>query len=292
MMLKYALIAIFMVLAGLGLWFFRLPGPNQLELADRWWPGAAEQAGAPRLGIAYGQGARQRLDIYQPEGAGPKPVLLFLHGGSWRDGDSAAYAFVGRAFAARGFVTVIADYRKYPSVKFPDFVEDAAAAAYWTHKNIDRFGGDPDRLFVMGHSAGAHLAALVAMDPKWLKQHGADHDIIKGVVGLAGPYDFYPFTNEAAQAALGDWPIPNETQPIFFARSDAPPMLLLHGDQDETVKPRNSTAMAAVMRDVGGVATAKIYPGIDHADIVMAIARPFRKKAPVIQDAIAFMVND
>jgi acetyl esterase/lipase len=287
-MFKYALFALIVVVAGSGIWFWRLPGPHQLNLADRWWPGSAEHDLPPQVGLSYGEHARQRLNIYRPAEDGAKPVLLFFHGGSWRDGDREGYGFVGRAFAARGFVTVIADYRKYPEVKFPDFVEDAAAATKWVHSNISGHGGDPDRIFLMGHSAGAHLVSLISTDRKWLRQSGNDARIVKGTVALAGPHDFYPFTSDAAQAALGDWTKPEETQPIHYARADAPPMLLLHGDRDQTVKVRNSKAMAKAIEAKGGAAQLKIYAGVDHADIIMAIARPFRSKAPVIDDILRF----
>jgi acetyl esterase/lipase len=287
-MLKYALFALTAIVAGFGIWFWRLPGPHQLNLADRWWLGPAEHDAPPQVGLSYGEHARQRLDIYKPAGDGTKPVLLFFHGGSWRDGDRAGYGFVGRAFAARGFVTVIADYRKYPEVKFPDFVKDAAAATQWVHGNIARHGGDPDRVFLMGHSAGAHLVSLVANDPQWLSLFGADDTIIKGTIALAGPHDFYPFTNEAAQAALGDWPDPEATQPISYVRADAPPMLLLHGEQDKTVKVRNSRMMAKAIEGKGGIVELKTYADIDHADIIMAVARPFRSKATIVEDVLSF----
>jgi acetyl esterase/lipase len=287
-MFKYALLTLIAVVAACGIWFWRLPGPHQLNLVDRWWPGPVEHDIPPQVGLSYGGHARQRLDIYRPADEDPRPVLVFFHGGSWRDGDREGYGFVGRAFAARGFVTVIADYRKYPEVKFPHFIEDAAAATKWVHGNISGHGGDPDRIFLIGHSAGAHLASLISADPKWLWQSGTDVRIVKGTIALAGPHDFYPFTGEAAQAALGDWPKPEETQPIHYARADAPPMLLLHGDGDQTVKLRNSKAMANAIKEKGGDAQLKIYAGVDHADIVMAIARPFRSKAPVIDDILRF----
>jgi acetyl esterase/lipase len=141
----------------------------------------------------------------------------------------------------------------------------------------------------MGHSAGAHIAAMVALDPQWLKAYGTDSSIIAGVIGLAGPYDFLPFTSDAARDALGHWPRPEETQPIHYARGDAPPMLLLSGDADTTVKPRNSKVLAQAISEKGGQAEVKLYPGVDHTDIIMAVSRPFRDKAPVIKDVIKFM---
>jgi acetyl esterase/lipase len=303
MMMKYLLITLFMVLLSAGIWFFRLGGPAQLELADRWyWGGDERKRAVVEIDIHYGPGGdpEQQYDVYHPIGAGPigedctdrkYPTLIFFHGGSWRDGNKDSYGFVGRAFAERGFYVVVANYRKLPKARFPDFVEDAARVIANVHKTV-RPCADESKLYLMGHSAGAHIAMLAVLARKWLAAEGLDGTIISGVIGLAGPYDFYPFTSEAAQAALGAWPTPQETQPISYASKNAPPLLLLHGSRDETVKPRNSRILAAAVNKAGGAAETRLYQGIDHADIVMAIARPFRKKAPVIEDAIAFMVND
>ncbi|HEX4874455.1 MAG TPA: alpha/beta hydrolase [Sphingorhabdus sp.] len=304
-MTKTMLIAVLLLFAAAGIWLYRLGGPAQLELADRWWPGKADATGPILRGLVYGDqsNAQQSYDIYFPKGlsdgnseTGCKgtryPALIFFHGGSWRDGDRESYAFVGRAFAARGFITFIADYRKAPANRFPDFVDDAAHAIASARLEIGKHGcADPGRLFVMGHSAGAHIAMLAALDPKWLAKHGLDASAIKGIIGLAGPYDFLPFTSDAARDALGHWPRPEETQPIHFANAGAPPMLLLTGDADTTVKPRNSRALAGKIAASGGKALAKFYPAVTHSGIIMAIARPFRGKAPVIDDILAFTAD-
>lgn len=290
---KILLASLLVVLIGFGIWFYRLGGPGQLDLADRWWPGSPEHSGLVGLGPDQ--------DVYLPEAfhkgtSYPDcnddrfPTLVFIHGGSWRDGDRKSYGFVGRAFAARGFVTYVIDYRKAPRHRFPSFVEDAAKIVADIHRQLPPNGcQDPRKIFVMGHSAGAHIAAMVALDPQWLKAYGTDSSIIAGVIGLSGPYDFLPFTSDAARDALGHWPRPEETQPIHYARGDAPPMLLLSGDADTTVKPRNSKVLAKAISEKGGQAEVKIYPGVDHTDIIMAVSRPFRDKAPVIKDVIEFM---
>jgi len=300
-MMKTFLLVACLLIAVAGIWFYRLAGPAQLELADRWWPGHGDATGPILRGLAYGDpsGTQQRYDIYFPAGASADeaahcgttkyPALLFFHGGSWRDGDRESYAFVGRAFAARGFITFIADYRKAPAHRFPDFIDDAAAAIASARRELGkRDCADPDRLFVMGHSAGAHITMLAALDPKWLGAHGLDSSAIAGIIGLAGPYDFYPFTSDAARDALGHWPKPEETQPIHFANGNAPPMLLLTGDADTTVKPRNSKVLAKRIAESKGSAHTEFYPGVTHSGIIMAIARPFRGKAPVIDDILAF----
>ncbi|WP_411291146.1 alpha/beta hydrolase [Sphingorhabdus sp.] len=290
-MIKYILFALLLAVVGSGLWFWSKTDPQKLDFADRMAPGAAEFTQMPVTGIAYGTDARQKLDIYTPEGnaSSARPVVIFFHGGAWRDGERDGYGFLGRAFASRGFVTVVADYRKAPRVRFPAFVQDTATAIAWVHNNIAKHNGDSNRIFLMGHSAGAHIAMMAALDPQWLAADNLKPDIIRGVIGLAGPYDFLPLTTESSKIALGQWPDLTETQPITYARADAPPLLLLTGDKDTVVKPRNSKALADKIDALGGEQKTKIYPGVDHADIIMAIARPFRKKAPVITDVVDFI---
>ncbi|WP_295496858.1 alpha/beta hydrolase [Sphingorhabdus sp. EL138] len=290
-MIKYNFIALLLALVGSGLWFWSKTDPQKLDFADRMAPGPAEYHKAPLTNVAYGDDARQKLDIYlpKPNAVGGSAVLIFFHGGSWRDGEREGYGFLGRAFAARGFVTVIADYRKAPRVRFPAFVEDTAAAIAWVHANIAKHNGDAERIFVMGHSAGAHIAMMTALDPQWLAAKNLTPDVIKGVIGLAGPYDFLPLTTKSSQIALGQWPDLTETQPITFARADAPPLLLLTGDKDTVVKPRNSKILSAKIQALGGQQQLQIYPDVDHADIIMAVARPFRQKAPVVADVVNFI---
>jgi acetyl esterase/lipase len=290
-MFKYSLLALFVVAIAFGAWFYSKTDPQKLDFADRFWAGKAEYDGAPVIGIAYGKDERQKLDVYMPTGKSGDayPVLVFFHGGAWRDGERDGYGFLGRAFAARGIVTIIADYRKTPQVKFPAFVEDAASAIAWAHNNAAKYQGDPAKLYVMGHSAGAHIAMMAALDKQWLAKDGLDPSVIAGVIGLAGPYDFLPLTTDSSKLALGHWPRLEETQPITYARIDAPPMLLLTGDIDTVVKPRNSKILTARITELGGKADLKIYPKVDHADIIMALSRAFRNKAEVLRDVTDFI---
>lgn len=292
-MTKYIFIAILALIIGFALWFYTLSGPQKLNFADKIWL-SEQQAAYTDKNIPYGDDDRQKLDIYWPDDdsqdkSEKTPVIIFYHGGSWKDGEIEGYAFLGRALASRGYITVIADYRKVPDVLFPGFVEDAASAFVWTEKNIARYGGDPNNIFIMGHSAGAHLAMLITLDPQYLVALGSDPSQIKGMIGLAGPYDFLPFTGEAAKAALGQWPRLEETQPITYARGDAPPLLLLTGLDDTTVLPRNGQRLKAAINDVNGEADIIEYPNVDHAEIIMAYARPFRSKAPALQDMLRFV---
>ncbi len=239
-------------------------------------------------GAAFGADPRQRLDVYAPRGAtAPLPVVVFFYGGSWNSGLRDGYGFAARALAARGFVVVVPDYRLVPQVRWPAFVEDGAAAVQWVAAQIAAHGGDPARIAVMGHSAGAHIALLLSLDRRW----GVSGQI-RAAVGLAGPYDFLPFVaGGVAEAALGNAADPNETQPIHFARGDAPPLLLLHGARDTTVLPRNSTRLANAVTDLGGRAETRLYADIGHIGILLALSKPFRGKAPVLADASNFLLK-
>ena len=240
-------------------------------------------------GAAFGPGSLQTLDVYVPKDAHGARVLVFFYGGSWRFGDRRDYGFVAKAFAAKGFVVVLPDYRKSPPDGFPAFVEDGAAAVAWVHKNIAKYGGDPARIAVSGHSAGAHIAAMVALDPQWLANARAP-GAVKALVGFAGPYDFYPFEpGGSAEKAFGKPRDPAATQPITFARASSPPALLLTGTADTVVKPRNSVALAAALTRAGAKARLIEYPGIGHIGLLIALSKPFRGKAPALADAVAFL---
>jgi len=238
---------------------------------------------------AYGSGVRQKLDLYAPSGAldRPAPVVVFFYGGSWRRGDKDDYEFLGQAFAAQGFVTVIPNYRLVPEVRFPSFLEDCAAAVAWAAVNAGAHGGDPTRVVLAGHSAGAYNAVMLALDRRFLDAAGAG--ALRGAVGLAGPYDFLPFDVSATEDAFGQFPDPQATQPVAFARADAPPLLLLWGEDDDTVGPRNIQGLERAMQAAGGQVETKHYAGVDHIDILLALSRPLRDRAPVLADLAAFV---
>lgn len=238
--------------------------------------------------IPYGAGPRRMLDVYAPRGTTADahlPVIVFIYGGSWANGTREGYGFAGRALAAAGFVVVVPDYRLVPEVHFPGFLQDCADAVRWTRRQVGRYGGDADRLVLIGHSAGAYNAAMLALDPQWL---GPDRAAVKGFAGLAGPYDFLPFDGPITKATFSQWPRPQETQPIHFADASAPPTLLLHGGQDDTVWPRNSQHLQKKLTDTGVPSEVKIYPDLGHVGIVTALAKPFRGRAPVLADVLAF----
>ncbi len=238
-------------------------------------------------GIAYGAQERQQLDVYRPAAtpAGGAPVVLFFYGGRWSDGDRADYAFVGAALAEAGMVVVVADYRLYPQVRFPAFVEDGARAFAWTHEHIERFGGDPASIYLMGHSAGAHIASLLALDRRWLR----DGRQPAGMIGLAGPYDFLPIEATDLRAIFGPPERFPESQPIEYVRGDAPPLYLLHGLDDDTVRPGNTRNLAQAIRARGGRVETRFYESAGHAAIIGAIAGVTDFLAPVRADIVDFI---
>jgi acetyl esterase/lipase len=241
--------------------------------------------------IAYGADPQQRLDVYVPETAvaGPRPVVVFWHGGRWRYGDKTDYRFVGAALAESGYVAVVANYRHYPQVKMPGFLNDAAQAALWAAAHAKQYSGDPERLYLMGHSAGAHLAAMVTLDPRYFAAAGQSAPHIAGVIGLSGPYDFLPLIEPDVQDMFGPPPLYPQSQPINFVRGDAPPMLLVHGLEDVTVRPKNSRNLAAALQAVGAPVTLKLYPKISHSDTVAALTSLLRGRAPTLADIQAFV---
>lgn len=240
---------------------------------------------------AFGSDPRQQLDVYAPSRAQNAPVLVFFYGGSWSSGKRQDYQFAARAFAKRGYVVVVPDYRLVPQVRFPGFVQDGASAVRWTRDHIAVLGGDPQRIAVAGHSAGAYIALMLALDPRWLREAGVEGAIRAGI-SLAGPADFLPFTVGATREAFGASPDPRATQPISFARADAPPLLLLHGDADDTVYPKNSRNLASAIQKAGGRVEEKEYPGLGHVGILISLSKPFRGKASALDDSVAFLARE
>jgi acetyl esterase/lipase len=239
--------------------------------------------------VAYGPEQRQKLDIYVPEGATSRsPVMMFIYGGGWNDGSKNDYAFVGHAFAARGFVTMVPDYRLVPEVRFPDFLHDCAQALRWVQDNAAQHGGDARRIHLSGHSAGAYNAMMIALDPRFGARAGFRAGLVKSISGLAGPYDFLPLDDARTIAAFGQAKNLSETQPINFARSGAPRVFLGTGDADTTVFPRNTLALAGRLKKAGAAVQVKTYPGVSHAGILLALGKSFRGNGPVLDDIVRF----
>jgi len=243
-------------------------------------------------GPAYGNGARQRLDVYRPRARGnPAPVVVFLYGGRWQSGSKDQYRLLGDALARRGVVVVVPDYRLYPEVKFPGWVEDAVQAVRWTSKNIERFGGDTAQIWVVGHSSGAHTAVLLALDGRYLRDAGLSPNVVRGYVSLAGPVDTV-WTDADVQALMGPpegWPATYPRNHIVSVNGTVPNLLFLHGADDKTVSPNNSIGLAARIRKNGGCARAIVYRGVGHVEIVVAFSIPQLGIAPVMKDVLDFI---
>lgn len=242
--------------------------------------------------VPFGPRARHKLDIYAPKAGrdapgGGLPVVLFIYGGSWAEGEKSDYGFAGRALAAQGFVTVVADYRLLPEVEYPGFVADCALALAWVVDHIAEHGGDPARIGVMGHSAGAYNAAMLALDPAYLKAEQRHH--IRCVVGLSGPYDFFPFDGAITMRTFGAVADPMRTQPVNHVTPSAPPMFLASGDKDTLVYPRNTAELARLLRAVGVPVEERHYERLGHPGTLLALARPLRGTAPVLTEVSRYL---
>ena len=247
---------------------------------------------AETTGIAFGSGNRDRLDVYAPRRArsGAAPVVVFFYGGGWESGDRAMYRFVGTALAAEGIVTVVPDYRVFPDAHFPAFVEDGARTVKWVSETIGAFGGDSGKIVLAGHSAGAHIAAMLALDPQWLRGAGVDaRRCLRGLVGLSGPYDFLPLHSAVLEQIFGPEPGRAASQPINFAGAGGPAALLITGGRDRVVDPGNTTRLAARLRSAGAEVETITYPRLGHAEVVGAFGRPLRLLAPVLAETVAFV---
>ena len=244
-------------------------------------------------GVAYGPLARQKLDIYQPTSAAPTggwPTVVFFYGGSWNSGERASYKFVAEALAARGVLTLVADYRLYPEVRYPEFLNDSTLALAFGFSESVRLGGNPKRLFVMGHSAGAYNAAMLALDPRWLAPTGHTPAELAGWIGLAGPYDFLPMTNVDAQPVFFHPNYPPGTQPLEHAGAGAPRTFLGAAIKDSLVNPqRNTVGLAAKLQAANVPVTLKLYERVSHTTLAGAFAAPLRWLAPVRDDVVAFI---
>ena len=242
-------------------------------------------------GIAYGDDPRQKLDVYVPRHALPDaPVVVFFYGGSWNSGAREDYNFVGEALASRGIVAVVADYRLYPQVRYPLFLQDGARAVAWTKAHIREFSGNPQRLYLMGHSSGGYNAAMLALDGDLLAAAGMSPKDLRGWIGLAGPYDFLPIENPAVRPVFF-WPdSPPQSQPINHVSRGAPPALLIAASEDDLVNPtRNTGGLAHKLRAAGVPVQDFYYSRPNHITLVATLSRPLRGLAPVLDQVVGFI---
>lgn len=240
-------------------------------------------------GLAYGADPRQKLDVYVPSGLkAPAPVVLFFYGGGWQGGNRTDYLAFGQAFASAGMVTVVADYRLYPQVKYPGFVEDAAGALAFVRSHAAQYGGDVSRIFVTGHSAGAYNAVMLASDPKFIAARGGSLDWIAGVIGIAGPYNFLPM-RDPIYVDMFHGTNNTDSMPVHHVDGPRPPMLLISGSNDDTVGLCNTNDMSARLKSFGNDVKVIFYKGVGHVSVILALVRGFRRIAPLRQDMIDFV---
>lgn len=244
-----------------------------------------------RRGLVFDTAHDIALDVYAPHAAAGAPIVVFFYGGSWEGGRRRWYRYVGETLASHGLIAIIPDYRKYPDVRFPEFMDDAARAVRWSAEHAAEFGGDPARVFVMGHSAGGHIAALLACDKRYLAKVGMGPRDLAGMIGLAGAYAFLPYVDDEAEIFGDDSKGRYDSQPINFVDGDEPPMLLLQGLDDDEVAPNNAEAMTERAQAMDGTALLKLYPAVDHGELLLALARSRAGTAPVLQDVLAFIAR-
>lgn len=251
-------------------------------------PDAAERT---VRGLPYDPLSRQKLDIYIPSKANmPAPVIVFFYGGNWNSGERADYAFVGEALASRGMLAIVADYRLYPEARYPQILQDAAAALAWTAREAPAYGGDPSRLFVMGHSAGAYNAAMLALDKRWLAEYGLTPQVLRGWIGLAGPYNFIPIQNPAVRPVFFYPDTPPASQPVNHVTAAAAPALLISPEKDEVVNPsRNTGQLAQAMRARSIQVEEFYFDSVSHPSLIASFAVPLRWLAPTLDTVAGFV---
>jgi acetyl esterase/lipase len=266
--------------------FFMLPACSPLKLVNATLPeGGWQQVSA----VSYGADPRQSVDIYLPVNKDAKGLLIFFYGGGWDSGEKRDYRFVAAAFAEAGYAVAIPDYRLYPQVRYPDFLQDAADAVAMLARHPDLAALVPERTFIGGHSAGAWITMMLALQPQWLRDGGVDPDRLAGAIGLAGPYDFDPLLYPTTRQSFGHVKRFEVTQPVHFARANAPPLLLMHGLDDTTVEPVDSRILAERVQTAGGRAATRFYEGVDHTRLVAALAPQLNWLAPVQSEMLLFM---
>lgn len=244
---------------------------------------ATRRAVTHHLDLAYGADPKQRLDLYLPAAGGrPAPVFLFIHGGGFREGDRAQYGFVARPLAARGIITAVASYRLLPHVH-PDQVEDVELMVAWLHREIGRYGGDPARIVVGGHSAGAILSALVGVTTDWQARRALPIDVIKAIAPVSGPYDLRQATGFVADF-LPD-PARREAASPALRIARTPPAIVAFGSLEKPYV-EGSRAFVSALGAGGGRATLVELTGMTHDRTALAMGDP---DSAVVQALVALI---
>lgn len=264
-----------------------LTGCSGLSLLNAIAPSRAQRIA---YDVSYADGARHKLDIWGPAHTEVQlPVVIFFYGGAWQSGNREHYRFVADALAPHGYIVVIPDYRVYPPSKFPTFIKDGAMTVAWVRENIAQYGGDPQRINLMGHSAGAYIVAMLTLNERYLNAVGLELGAIRSAIGLSGPYDFLPITEDDIEAVFSSAHEAANTQPINFVDGNEPPMLLAAGSDDKRVNPGNTKRLGQRIRFRGGRARVIIYPGASHVDTLMGLATPFAWPTPTERDVVNFL---
>jgi acetyl esterase/lipase len=282
------------LLAALGLFVFL---PNFVRADDK--PADPPAAPAAAAGyeveavkdVAYRTGpdadpVRHKLDLYLPKGAKDFPVMVFVHGGSWRSGNKNMYAKIGEVFARNGVGAVVINYRLSPAVKHPAHVEDAAKALAWTYANIAKYGGRPDRIFLSGHSAGGHLVALLATDERYLKAENLPTTVIHGVMALSGVYTITPSVTIFQRAFGTDEAVCKDASPLAHVHANCPPFLLLYAESDFTLLDVMAEQMGKALKAANCEVSVQKLLGRNHITI---IAQAANQTDPATQAMLEFI---
>lgn len=291
-----------MLLGGLGLAGMRAAtvrgSVGMLDSTDRLLAGGD---GAIRLAAAaqFGADPAQRLQVFVPTDPAldpartgrALPLVVFIHGGGWVSGDPHDYRFMARVLAPAGHAVVLAGYRLDKGGIYPAMLEDGAAALRWIATHGPGLGGDTAQIVLMGHSAGAYNAVMLGLEACWLRNSGLPADAVRGVVGLAGPYDFLPLDSQSTIATFGHVADQAQTQPVNHVRGDAPPLLLIHGADDQRVRPRHSLSLARAMASCGGRSETHVITGVGHEGLIMRFARPFSRDQRALAHVLDFLAR-
>ncbi len=243
-----------------------------------------------RRDLVYREGpeedsAKHKLDVYLPKGRTNAPVLFFIHGGAWKTGDRSLYSPVGNRYARAGLVTVVPSYRLAPKHPHPAQIEDVAAAFAWAIGHVTEMGGDTNRIYLEGHSAGAHLVALLALDPRYLAAHGLAPRCIRGVLAFSGAYDLT--IGEGQDSVFGSDPeARRQASPLYHVKAGAPPFLVSYCEWDYFTLPAQARNFHRALQQAGVRSELLYVPGQSHISEMLAIAND---KDPLVLAALRFM---